>query len=42
VSFVAFVFRKKGPSEQGYTHDELHDEVEVCPEGGAGTEKTLH
>ena len=36
------MFRQKGPDDQGYSHDELHDEVEICPEGGACAEKTLY
>jgi hypothetical protein len=42
VSSVAFVFREKSAHDQGYSHDELHDEVEIRPEGSAGPEKTLH
>ena len=40
VSSVAFVLRAKSPSEQGSSHDELHDEVEIGLEGCAGTEKS--
>ena len=42
VSFVAFVFRETSPSDQRCSHDELHDEVEICPESCAGAEKALH
>src|ERR1700730_7987178 len=42
VSSVAFVFREKSARDQGYSHDELRDEVEICREGGTGPEKALH
>src|ERR1700687_3726532 len=42
VSSVAFMFREKGPRDQGCSHDELHDQVEICPEGCASTEKAPH
>jgi len=40
VSFVAFLFREENSRDQRCSHDELQDEVEICPEGGACTEKT--
>src|ERR1700687_325804 len=42
VSSGTFVFREKSARDQGYSHDELHDKVEICPEGGTGPEKALH
>jgi hypothetical protein len=41
VGSVAFLFRQTSPRDQRYSHDELHDEVEVCPEGGTGADKTF-
>ncbi len=37
-----FVPREKSPGDQSYSHDDLHDEVEICSEGSAGAEKTPH
>ena len=42
VSFVAFLFCEMSPRNQGCSHDELHDEVEIRPEGCASAEKALH
>ena len=42
VSFVAFLFCEMSPCDQSCSHDELHDEVEICPEGCASAEKALH
>jgi hypothetical protein len=42
VSFVAFLLREMSPSNQGSSHDELHHEVEIRPEGCASAEKALH
>ena len=42
MSSVAFLFREMSPCNQGCSHDELNDEVEICPEGCAGAEKARH
>src|SRR5437016_13937686 len=42
VSFVVFLFREIGPRNQGCSHEELHDEVEIRREGCAGAEKALY
>jgi len=39
---VAPVPRENGSQSERYCHDELHDEVEIRPEGSTGTEKALH
>jgi hypothetical protein len=33
---------QKNARDQSQSHEELHDEVEICPEGGTGPEKALH
>jgi hypothetical protein len=42
VSPVAFAFRENSSGNQRCTHDELHDKIEICREGRAGTEKAVH
>jgi hypothetical protein len=42
VSSEPFASRKKRSPDQGHSHHELHDQVEICPERGAGAKKALH
>ena len=41
MSCVAFSLGEKNAHDQSQSHDELHDEVEICPEGGTGPEEAL-
>src|ERR1700676_5156892 len=34
--------RENSSESERYSHDDLHDEVEIRPESSAGTEKALH
>ena len=42
VSSVPLLFREKHASDQSCSHDELHDEVEICREWGASAQKSLY
>jgi hypothetical protein len=41
MSFVALLLREMRSGNQCCSHDELHDEVEISPEGCASAEKAL-
>jgi len=42
MSPVTLLPRENGSRSERHSHDDLHDEVEIRPEGSAGTEKALH